>query len=204
MAGPGRVSVTVHAPSAGLGLLAVLCAAAGMSRGCWLGVDVGVWAGGGQRWCSSGWGGMGTPGTALCREHLSLLSLPACAPEEQLPGKQSFPSYLASVGKHTEIMDVISRGTWALCLCCARLGAVLFCYQQIRVTKLLGAVWSLLKVFFPRVILLLCCIQFSSTSYYQTAKLLLLMQQRTMGSLQPCSQNTLLAFFMPGFPWWKK
>lgn len=54
--------------------------------------------GDGAEVCSNGWGGMGTPGTALCMECLSLLSLAACDLEKQLPGKQSFPSYLGSAG----------------------------------------------------------------------------------------------------------
>lgn len=97
--------VAVHTPSAGLGLLAVLCAAVGVSRGRGVGVGVGgsrgsgpVEIGDGAEVCSNGWGGMGTPGTALCMECLSLLSLAVCDLEKQLPGKQSFPSYLGSAG----------------------------------------------------------------------------------------------------------
>lgn len=73
-------------------------------------------------------------------------------------------------------------------------------YQQICFIELLGSVWSLLKVFFPRVILLLCRLWFLNTLYYQMAKLLLLMRQRTMGSFQQRSQNTLLAFFYAWLP----
>lgn len=101
-------------------------------------------------------------------------------------------------------MSLLAKGS-GFCACLSLVFLLLS--QQIPFTVLLCSVWSLLKVSFPRVILLLCCIWFLNTLYYQTAKLLLLMQQRTMGFLQQCSQNTLVAFyifFIAGFQQWKK
>lgn len=108
--------------------------------------------------------------------------------------------------KHTEILEVIVAKGSGFRACNVPISEPCFPFPlpQICVIKPVSPVWSLFKVFFPRVILLLCCIWFLNALYDQTAKLLLLMQQRTMGSLQQCSQNTLLAFFMPGFQQWKK
>lgn len=105
-------------------------------------------------------------------------------------------------GKHTEIIAVVVAKGSGFRACNVPVSEPCFPFPllQLCVIKLASPVWSLLKVFFPRVILLLCCIWFLNTLYYQTAKLLLLMQQRTMGSLQQRSQNTLLAFFYAWLP----